>query len=174
MTELLILALMLLGFLCVFAFTFYAEIKRTPWDLFEAIVLFAIAGHAIALPVAWAVQDSNKNWGGDWLVVLTGTLATIVALFMVGGAVWVFRRLNRINETRRKVRLAYLVLGTLMFPAMLALIVGVVALKEREWLAGLPLLMLSSAVLFMLVKLHAQTATLPDPGNPAKPRTTGN
>lgn len=160
-------------FLFAFAYTFYVEIKRTPWDLCETMALFAIVGHAIALPIAWAAHDSNKNWGGDWLIALTGALATIIALFMAGGAVWVFRRLNRINETRRMVRLAYLVLGTLMFPAMLALIFGLIALKEREWPMGLPLLLLSCAVLFILAKLHGQTEALPDPGDPPEPQSTG-
>ncbi|MCZ7648441.1 MAG: hypothetical protein M5U26_24805 [Planctomycetota bacterium] len=143
--------LILCGFLAVFASCLYRELKRTPWDLLETLIMLVVVGNVVAAPIAYAMENrdlyASQGEGSMFGFAIGGC---VCGLMMAGGAVWVFRRLNRLNERRRKVRLAYLALGLLLFPSIMA---GVMVI-------GLPLAL---PVWIALNQLHNRTEYLPDP-----------
>lgn len=165
MDEWLIPAVLGCALLVVTAKTIYKEAKRTPWDLLEAMILFVAAGHAIALPIAWSVPYHAYEPEHDRWVAVFGLGGVVVAIFMVGGAIWVFRRLNRLGEKRRLPRLAYLGLGLLLFPSMTVLpAAGLYVLFTTGLIPGLLLFALVAVTWLALAELNARTAYLPDPG----------
>jgi len=155
-------------FLATFAASFLRELKRTPWDLLETLVLFTIVGHVIALPLAWAIQDVGDRKRDEWIIYAAGLAGFVYACFMTGGAVWVFRRLNRLDEQRRKVRLIYLLLGLLLFPTMTTPLF-LFTFKKYSGFILLGML-LSLPVWVTLWKLNLDTGHLPDPAEDKKVR----
>lgn len=158
-----VLALIFLG---AFAQTFYREVLRTPWDLVEALVLFVAIGHVIAIPIAitWrSVEQQSVDI--EWLYI--NIVASVVsALLMAGGAVWVFRRLNRLGEKRRVKRLLYLLLGLLMFPSMTAMPFITLGLFLTGFnRLGIFLILFNFAIWLLLLSLNNRTAKLPDPSD---------
>ncbi|MCW8130257.1 MAG: hypothetical protein KIS92_07910 [Planctomycetota bacterium] len=152
-----------IGFLAVFAGSFYREVKRTPWDLLEMLLLFVCVGHAVALPVSWGWKAYEVNKHDEALIYLYGSAGLLVGLFMAGGAVWAFRRLNRLNEKRRSRRLYYLLCGVLLFPSM----IGFAPVAYYFGFSGVSLELLAGvAVWSSLARLHTVTMHLPDPGGP--------
>lgn len=152
-------------FLGAFVQTFYCEVRRTPWDLVEALVLFAAIGHVVALPISltWKWVELHPL-DRDWLYVsIVGSV--VFALFMAGGAVWVFRRLNRLGEKRRGMRMLYLILGLLMFPSMTALPVCSILLCRVTPTLGIVLSLITILIWSLLTRLHSRTMRLPDPGD---------
>ncbi|GMV80025.1 MAG: hypothetical protein AMXMBFR7_12090 [Planctomycetota bacterium] len=133
-----------------FAITFYRELKRTPWDMLEALTMFVAVGHAVALPIAWAVESRTVYLDNEYLAVHAAMGGALVGMFMAGGAVWVVRRLNRLNERRRKTRLLYLLGGLLLFPSLVA----------AAPLVSVPVL---CPLWIALYRLHQRTERLPDP-----------
>lgn len=119
MAELVLILPVWILFLIKFGKAFYVEVRRTSWDLLEALIAVNLCGHVVAFPLSLVLQDEfirpEERLG--WIVgVAFG--ATIVAACMAGGAVWVFRRLKAKGETRRGVRIVYMILGLLLFPSM--------------------------------------------------------
>jgi len=99
----------------------YVEAKQTSWDLLESVIAANILGNVVAIPIAVALAEPLYFHDSRTVTVLvTGLISTVVAAFMAGGAVWVFRRLKIINETRRWPRIGYMLLGLLLFPSMIA------------------------------------------------------
>ncbi|MBE7466071.1 MAG: hypothetical protein HS116_21555 [Planctomycetes bacterium] len=142
----LVLAVLAYGF----AVTFYRELKRTPWDMLEALTMFAAVGHAVALPIAWAEESRDAYLDNDYLTLHVAMVGAVVGMFMAGGAVWVVRRLNRLNERHRKTRLLYLLGGLMLFPSMVA----------AAPLITVPFL---CPLWIVLYRLHRRTEHLPDP-----------
>lgn len=152
--------------LSAFGYTFYREVKRTPWDLLESIVLFTVLGHVLALPIAHANKLAEANQEAPDYPFAVGTVALAVAMFMAGGAVWVFRRLNRLGERRRVRRLLWMIPGLLLFPSMLG-----------PWFAPyyaakltVPAFAASVFVWVQMASLNARTNALPDPWTAGKPK----
>lgn len=133
-----------------FAVTFYRELKRTPWDMLEALTMFVVVGHAVALPVTWAVESRSVYLDTEYLAVHAAMGGALVAMFMAGGAVWVVRRLNRLGERRRGTRLGYVLGGLMLFPSLIA----------AAPLVTVPLL---CPLWIALYRLHLRTERLPDP-----------
>jgi hypothetical protein len=106
-------------FAIAFISTLYVEAKQTSWELLESLIAANILGHVIAFPVSKAIADSSHSMDGATEIALVALTATAVSAFMAGGAVWVFRRLKLLGETRRSVRLGYMALGLLLFPSMM-------------------------------------------------------
>ncbi len=142
--------LILVGFFLVFAYAFWREARRTPWDLLEMLIMFICIGHVIALPIAYVLKDTETHPQERWMVVIAGVSSLIFSMFMVGGAVWVFRRLNRLGERRRGVRIVYLIAGLLLFPSL--------AIPVWGWIAGFP-------IWIYLQDLHRKSDHIPDPGD---------
>lgn len=155
--------------LSAFGYTFYREVKRTPWDLLESLVLFTVLGHVLALPIAHANRLVEANQEAPDFPFRVGTVALAVAMFMAGGAVWVFRRLNRLGERRRVRRIMWMIPGLLLFPSMLA-----------PWFAPLyaekltePVFAASVVVWLVMGNLNAWTSALPDPWAAGKGKGKG-
>ncbi|MCK6473887.1 MAG: hypothetical protein L6R28_19365 [Planctomycetes bacterium] len=154
--------------LSAFGYTFYREVKRTPWDLLESLVLFTVLGHVLALPIAHANRLVEATQEAPDFPLRVGTVALAVAMFMAGGAVWVFRRLNRLGERRRVRRIMWMIPGLLLFPSMLG-----------PWFAPLyaekltvPVFAASGIVWLLMANLNARTNALPDQWPPVKGRRT--
>jgi hypothetical protein len=132
-----VLALVWLVFAITFVRKLYVEAKQTSWDLLEALIAANILGNVVAIPVAWALSDSGYGGNDTRLIEIltTGLAATVVAACMAGGAIWTFRRLKIIGETRRWPRLGWMMLGLLLFPSMLAFPWNMLA----GWFIWLPL-----------------------------------
>lgn len=145
--------------LSAFGYTFYRELKRTPWDLLESLVLFTVLGHVLALPIAYANGLVEAKQEAPDYPFAVGTVALAVAMFMAGGAVWVFRRLNRRGERRRVCRLLWMIPGLLLFPSML----GPFFLADKFPGFFVPALGASVVVWLLLVHLNDATRGLPDP-----------
>ena len=115
--------------------TLYVEAKQTSWDLLESLIAANILGNVVAIPIAVTLHDSRGY--DDWLlsVLIAGLAGTITAAFMAGGAIWTFRRLKIIGETRRWPRIGYMILGLLLFPSMIAIPFNLVL----GWIVWVPL-----------------------------------
>lgn len=151
--------------LSAFGYTFYREVKRTAWDLLESMVLFTVLGHVLALPIAYANRLVEAKQEAPDYPFAVGTVALAVAMFMAGGAVWVFRRLNRLGERRRVRRLLWMIPGLLLFPSMLG-----------PWFAPyyaakltVPVFAVSVFVWLLMANLNQWTRALPDPWAAGKP-----
>lgn len=119
-----IIFLTLLWFLFAFVFvrTLYVEAKQTSWDLLEGLIAANILGNVVAIPIAWAWRNefafNSDNRMNE--IVGAGLCGLVVASCMAGGAIWTFRRLKILGETRRWPRLGYMLLGLLLFPSMVS------------------------------------------------------
>jgi putative flippase GtrA len=126
--------------LTLFIRLLYVEAKETSWGLLEALIAANILGHVVAYPVSYCLNDrytSVDRRVGE--AIFAGLAATMIAAFMAGGAVWVFRRLKMLNESRRAVRIGYMLLGLLLFPSMVAIPFNFLL----GWMVWIPLLSLS-------------------------------
>ena len=105
----------------VFVRTLYVEAMQTSWDLLESLIAANILGNVVAIPIALALAETTYSREIRLTeVLMTGLVATFIAAFMAGGAIWVFRRLKIIGETRRWPRIGYMLLGLMLFPSMIA------------------------------------------------------
>ncbi len=105
----------------VFVRTLYVEAMQTSWDLLESLIAANILGNVVAIPIALALAETTYSREIRLTeVLMTGLVATFIAAFMAGGAIWVFRRLKIIDETRRWPRIGYMLLGLMLFPSMVA------------------------------------------------------
>lgn len=145
--------------LAAFGYTFYREVKRTAWDLLEALALFTILGHVLALPIAYANGLVEAKQEEPDFPFRVGTVALAVAMFMAGGAVWVFRRLNRMGERRRVLRMLWMIPGLLLFPSML----GPFFLADVAPGFFVPALGASVVVWLLMIHLNDVTRGMPDP-----------
>jgi hypothetical protein len=109
-------------FAYVFVRTLYVEAKQTSWDLLEALIAANILGNVVAIPIAWAWNEHDTFNSDNRMnaIVGAGLCGLVVASCMAGGAIWTFRRLKMLGETRRWPRIGYMILGLLLFPSMVS------------------------------------------------------
>jgi len=107
-------------FAAAFICTLYVEARQTSWDLLEALIAANLLGHVVAYPVSKTIADTGCYFGGEleFQIVIVALLATVTSACMAGGGVWVFRRMKMLGESRRSVRIFYMLLGLLLFPSM--------------------------------------------------------
>jgi hypothetical protein len=99
----------------------YVEARQTSWELLEGLIGANILGHVVAYPLSRTITDPGCYFGTvgfETEIVSVAFIATVVCACMAGGAIWVFRRMKMLGESRRSVRILYMVLGLLLFPSM--------------------------------------------------------
>jgi hypothetical protein len=115
----LVLLLIAMPLIIAFARALAAEMRRTNWSLLEALIMANILGHVVAYPIYWVLKDDyyreNQRMMYAELAALGGVVA---AICMASGAVWVFRRLQLLDERRFFHRMFWMIMGLLLFPSM--------------------------------------------------------
>jgi hypothetical protein len=122
---------MIIAFLLVLALLgmLLSKARNTHWTLLEGLVVTAILGHVIVLPIIEFIKRHDYD-----RCVAAGVLSSTVALAMAYGMISVLRDLNTVNERRAGMRLINLILGLLLIPSFLAFPWNIVL----GWIVWLP------------------------------------
>ena len=109
---------MIVAFLLVLALLgmLLSKARNTHWTLLEGLVVTAILGHVIVLPIVEFIKHHDYD-----RCIAAAVLSSTAALAMAYGMISVLRDLNTLNERRAAVRLIHLILGLLLIPSFLAI-----------------------------------------------------
>ena len=114
-----------------------AEARRAQWSLFETLIVTAILGHVLVVPLALAIKAHSDEEQLTGIMMLAATVAMAAAF----GVAWTFRNLATIGEKRAHVRLLYILLGALFIPSMFAIPFNL----AFGWCIWLPMISLNGA-----------------------------